>query len=197
MWKVRRTLSDMESSSSAAGPDDVRAELAAADLARERLSGRLRLPEGLLPVLGGAIAIQIGTAAVGIAEQTTAGMALVGAGMAVLLAVAGWALVRFRTINGVRVDGFASQVVLGAGTTATCAYALGFVAATWAAFEAVSWLVVVAAVVGGVGYALGARQWWQAFQVDPASRAPGASPKVLALLAAGACVGLAVLVVTA
>ena len=185
----------MESTTPAPDPDDVRAELAAADLARARLSERLRLPEGLLPALGTGIAVQIATAAVGIARQTVAGMVLVAVGLLVLLAVAGWALVRFRQLNGVRVDGFASQVVLGTGATATGAYVAGFVAATWAAFESAWWLVVVASAVGGVGYALGARQWWEAYRSDPSSRAAGASPRVLALLAAGACLGLAVLVV--
>ncbi|HEV2796754.1 MAG TPA: hypothetical protein VGV65_03970 [Nocardioides sp.] len=177
-------------------PDSMRAELAAADVARQRLSGRLRLPAGILPVLGVGIAVQIGTAAVGIARQTTAGMALVGVGLVVLLAVVAWTLLRFRQVNGVRVDGFASQVVLWTGGTATGAYVAGFVGATWAAFESVWWLVAVASVVGGVGYALAVRQWWEAFRADPASRSAGASPKVLALLAAGAVVGLAVLVAT-
>jgi hypothetical protein len=122
-------------------------------------------------------------------------MAVLAIGLVALLAVAAWALLQFRRINGVRVDGFASQVVLGTGAVATGAYVAGFVAATWAAFEGVWWLVGLAAVAGGVGYALGARQWWEAFRADPASHSGGASPRVLALLAAAACVGLVVLVV--
>ena len=109
--------------------------------------------------------------------------------------VAGWALLRFRRINGVRVDAFASQVVLGTGATATCTYVGAFVAATWGAFESQWWLVVVAAVVGGVGYALGARQWWRAYRTDPAAHAAGSSPLVLAILALAAVVGLVALVV--
>ena len=176
-------------------PSDASAALAAADLARDRLSSRLRLPAGFLPALGVAVTLQIGTAAVGIAQQTPAGMAVLGVGLVALLAVAAWALLRFRRINGVRVDGFASQVVLGTGAVATGAYVTAFVAATWAAFEGAWWLVVLAAVAGGVGYALGARQWWEAYRADPASHAGGASPRVLALLAATACVGLMVLLV--
>ena len=185
----------MESSIPPRNPSEVLSDLAAADLARERLSSRLRLPAGLIPALALAITIQIGTAAVGIATQTAAGMAVLGAGLVVLLAVAAWALLRFRRINGVRVDGFASQIVLGTGAVATGAYVVGFVAATWAAFEEVWWLVGLAAVAGGVGYALGARQWWEAYRADPSSNSAGASPRVLALLAAAACVGLVVLVV--
>jgi hypothetical protein len=185
----------MESVIPTPDPDHLRAELAAAEHARERLSGGLRLPAGFLPVLGAAIAIQIGTGAVGIAQQTSAGMALVAVGLVVLVAVSAWALLRFRHINGVRVDGFASQVVLGTGAVATGAYVVGFTAATWAAFSSTWWLVAVASVVGGVGYAVGARQWWQSFRADPASHAAGATPRVLVLLAAVACVGLVVLMV--
>jgi hypothetical protein len=185
----------MESDVPPRDPSDARAALAAADLARDRLSSRLRLPAGLIPALGLAVTVQIGTAAVGIATQTPAGMAVLGAGLVVLLAVAAWALLRFRRINGVRVDGFASQVVLGTGAVATGAYVVGFVAATWAAFEGAWWLVGLAAAAGGVGYAVGARQWWKAFRADPATHSGGASPRVLALLAVAACVGLAVLLV--
>lgn len=185
----------MESETAPRDPSHARGDLAAADQARERLAARLRLPAGLHPALALAIAIQIGTAAVGIARQTPQGMAVVGAGLVVLLAVTAWALVRFRQINGVRVDGLASQIVLGTGVTATTAYIVAFVSATWAAFEAAWWLVVIAAAAGGVGYAWGAHQWWSAFRADPAAHAGGASPRALALLAASACLGLAVLLI--
>jgi hypothetical protein len=185
----------MESNSAPRDPDHARAALVAADQARERLSAGLRLPRGLHPVLGGAVALQIGTAAVGIMRQTTAGMVLLGAGLAVFLAVAGWALLAFRRINGVRVDGFASQVVLGTGAVATTTYVGAFVVATWAAFESQWWLVVAASVAGGVGYALGARQWWHAYRADPAAHAAGSSLVVLAILALSAIAGLVALVV--
>lgn len=188
-------LSCMESSVPPRSPDQARAELAAADAARQRLSGGLTLPRGLHPALAVAVAFHIGTAAVGIAAQTRAGMGFLGIGLVAYLGVAGWALLRFRRINGVRVDAFASQVVLGTGATATCAYVGAFVAATWGAFESQWWLVVVAAVVGGVGYALGARQWWRAYRTDPAAHSAGSSPLVLAILALSAVVGLVALVV--
>lgn len=188
-------LSTMESNHAPRDPDHLRAELVAADQARERLSAGMRLPEGLHPLLGGAVALQIGTAAIGIARQTAAGMVLLGTGLAVFLAVAGWAMLAFRRVNGVRVDGFASQIVLGTGATTSTAYVGAFVVAVWAAFDSQWWLVVVASVAGGVGYALGARRWWHAYQADPAAHAAGSSPRVLALLALSAVVVLVVLVV--
>jgi hypothetical protein len=185
----------MESSIPPRDPSHALADLAAADVARERLAAGLRLPAGLHPVLAVAVALQIGAGAVGIAEQTTAGMVAVLCGLVVLLAATAWALLRFRQINGVRVDGFASQVVLGTGVTASTTYVAAFVTATWAAFESTWWLVLVAAVCGGVGYAWGARQWWLAFRADPAGHAGGASPRVLALLVAATCLGLVVLMI--
>lgn len=185
----------MESETRSGGPDDARADLAAADLARDRLTGGLNLPRGLHPLLACAVAIQIGTAAVGIAEQTAAGLGLLLVGLGVFLVVAMWMLHRFRRMNGVRVDGLAGRVVLGTGTTSSTAYLGGFAAATWAAFESQWWLVGLAAVIGGVGYALGARQWWDAYRADPATHARGASPQMLTVLALVAALGFVVLMV--
>ena len=185
-------LSDVESNSGRADPDDPRSVLAVADQARRRLAAGLRLPAGLFPVLAAAVAVQIGTAAFGIAQQTAAGSAVVLAGLAVFLLVAALALHQFRRINGVRVHALGSQIVLGTGTTSTLAYLGAFAAATWAAFESLWWLVAVAAVAGGAGYALGVRQWWHAYRHDPVAHASGASPRLLAVLA---CLGLAALLV--
>lgn len=96
-------------------------------------------------------------------------------------------------VNGVRVDGLTSHVVLGIGTLATGMYVCTLGAATWAAFESQWWLVVAAAAAGGSGYALGARQWSRAYHQDPAAHVGGVSPRMLAVLAALACLGLAVL----
>jgi len=74
----------------------------------------------------------------------------------------------------------------------TCAFG----AATWAAFESHWWLVAAAAVAGGVGYAFGALRWWHAYRQDPAVHAGGASPRVLAVLAVTACLGLVVLLIS-
>jgi hypothetical protein len=141
------------------------------------------------------MAVQVGTAAYGISTQTVAGLVLALTGVTVSLGVAALMLHRFRRINGVRVDGLASQIVLGAGATATVAYVCAFGAATWAAFESRWWLVAAAAVAGGIGYAFAAVRWWHAYQNDPAAHASGASPRVLAALAALACLGLVALLI--
>jgi hypothetical protein len=194
-WKVRDILSYMESSSVQQSPDDPRSVLADAHRARQRLAAGLRLPTGLHPVLAAAVAVQVGTAAYGIAAQTTAGLAVALAGVAVLMGVAAFLLYQFRRINGVRVDGLSSQIVLGTGGTSTLVYMGGFGAATWAAFESRWWLVAGAAVAAGVGYAFGTLQWWHAYLHDPAAHASGVSPRVLAALAVLACLGLVALLV--
>ena len=173
-------------------PDDPRSVLAAADQARQRLAAGLRCP-GLHPALAAAVAVQLGTAAYGIATHTAAGLAVAMAGVAVFLGVAVLTLCQFRRVNGVRVDGLASQVVLGTGATSTLVYVGAFGAATWAAFESRWWLVGAAAVAGGVGYAFAVLRWWHAYRHDPARHAGGASPRMLAVLAVFACLGLVAL----
>ena len=185
----------MESKALPQQPDDPSSVLAAADRARDRLADGLRLPKGLFPALAMAIAVQVGAAAYGIAAQTTAGLAVVLAGATVFLGVAALVLVQFRRINGVRLDGLASTIILGTGTTSTLVYMGTFAAATWAAFESRWWLVVTAAVVGGAAYSLSAFQWWRAYRINPVERAGGASPRTLALLALAAGVGFVVLMV--
>src|SRR4051794_3176522 len=185
----------MESNPGLQNPGDPRSELAVADQARRRLAAGLRLPTGLHPVLAGAVAVQVGAAAYGIAAQTTAGLAVALAGLAVLMGVAALLLYQFRRINGVRVDGLSSQIVLGTGGTSTLVYMGGFGAATWAAFGARGWLVAPASVAGGVGYAFGPLRWWHAYRHDPAPHAGGASPRVLASLVVLACLGLVALLI--
>jgi hypothetical protein len=186
-------LSDMESNSAWQNPGDARSALAAADQARQRLAAGLRLPAGLRPALAAAVALQLGTAAYGAAAHTAAGLAVAMAGAAVFLGVAALALRRFRRVNGVRVDGLASQLFLGAGAASTLVYAAGFGAAMWAALESRWWLVGAAAAAGGAGYAYAVGRWWRAYRRDPARLAGGASPRLLAVLAAVACLGLAAL----
>lgn len=174
-------------------PDDPRAELAGADQARQRLADGLRLPTGLHPILAASVAVQVGAAAYGIAAQTAAGLAVALAGVAVLMGVAALLLYQFRRINGVRIDGLSSQIVLGTGGTSTLVYLGGFGTSTWAAFESRWWLVAMAAALAGVGYAFGTLRWWHAYRQDPATHAGGASPRVLAALAVLACLGLVAL----
>ncbi|WP_157693071.1 hypothetical protein [Pedococcus dokdonensis] len=176
-------------------PEDPRSALAAADQARERLAAALRLPTGLFPALAVAVAVQVGAAAYGIADQSTSGLAIALGGAALFLATAAVLLTRFRNANGVRVDGLASTIILGTGTVSTSVYLATFAAATWAAFEAQWWLVALAAAAGGAAYSFSAHLWWRAYRDDPASRAGGASPRLLAALAVVACLGAVALVV--
>ena len=96
-------------------PDDPRSALAAADQRRTALADGLRLPAGLHPVIGAAVAVQIGAAAYGIAAQTVTGLVVALAGMAVFAGVAAISLYWFTRTNGVRVDGLTSQFVLAPG----------------------------------------------------------------------------------
>jgi hypothetical protein len=185
----------MESNSMPQTPGDPRSELAGADQARQRLAAGLQLPTGLHPALAAAVAVQVGAAACGIAAQTAAGLAVALAGVALLMCVAALLLYQFRRINGVRLDGLSSQIVLGTGGISTLVYMVGFGVATWAAFESRWWLVATAAVAAGVGYAFGTFRWWHAYRQDPATHASGVSPRVLAALAVLACLGLVALLI--
>src|SRR4051794_24044420 len=183
----------MESNPGLQNPDDPRSKLAVADRARQRLADGLRLPTGMHPVLAAAVAVQVVAAAYGIAAQTTVGLAVALGGVAVLMGVAALLLYRFRRVNGVRGGGLSGQIVLGTGGTSTLIYLGGFGLATWAAFESRWWLVAAAAVVAGVGYALGTLRWWHAYRRDPVARAGGVSPRVLAAFAALAGLGFVAL----
>jgi hypothetical protein len=140
--------------------------------------------------LAAAVAIQVGTAAYGIADHAATGLAVALAGLANFLGLAAFMLFRFRRINGVRVDALTSQILLGEGPTSTIAYVGSFGAALWAANESRWWLVALAAVAGGVGYAFGVVRWWNAYRHDPAAHAGGISPRMLAALAVLTGLGL-------
>lgn len=184
-------LSIMESSPQRSGPDDARSALAGAAEARQRLTLGLRLPAGLYPAMAAAVALQISTAAYGVAAQSLSGLAIILGGAAVFLAVAALTLRHFQRVNGVKVDGLTSQVVLATGATSTSVYLLGLGATTWAAFESWWWLVLAAAVAAGGGYVLGILRWWRTYRHD--SHADGPSPRALAALAGLALVGFVAL----
>ena len=152
-------------------------------------------PPALHPALATAIAVQLGHRCLRHRQSDDCG-ARGGTGRGgVFLGVATVTLYQFRRINGVRVDGLASQIVLGSGATPTLAYVGAFAAATWAAFDSRWWLVTAAAVAGGIGYAFGVLRWWHAYQHDPARHVGGATPRVLAALAVLACLGLVALMI--
>jgi hypothetical protein len=139
--------------------------------------------------------VQVGAAAYGIAAQTVTGVAVALAGVAVFLGVAAFLLHRFSRVNGVRVDGLASQVVLVAGARASVVYLGALAVGIIAAFDSRWWLVAAASVVAGAGCALGVRHWWRSYRQDPVAHTRGASPRMLAALAVGACLGCALLLV--
>ena len=65
----------------------------------------------------------------------------------------------------------------------------------WAAMAEQWWLVVLASVAGGVGYAVSARLWWRDYQRDPAAHAHGDSRATLAVLGLAAVAGLVALLI--
>lgn len=174
-------LSNMESN--APTPDEAAAALREAEVSRDRLASGVRLPPRFHFWIGVAIAIQIGTAAIGIAEQSLAGATLAAVGVLLFLVEAFAQLRAFRRLNGVWLGGLVSKVVLGTGTFASTVYTLAFAAATWAAFEHQWWLTVLCAAAGGVGYAAGGIRWVRAYREDPLRHGRGESTVMLVAMA--------------
>ncbi len=174
-------------------PSDPAGELAAAEVARQRLAGALRLPSWFHTSLGVAVAIQIGVAAYGIAEQSNAGVLVALAGCVPFFVVALVQVARFRRLNGVRVQGLVSRAVWGTSTLSSLAECAGVAGAAWAAFEDQPALATVVAAVGGAAYAASAHLWWRSYQRDPAGRARAESPAMLAGLGVVAVAGLVLL----
>lgn len=162
---------------------DAAAQLAHAEQLRAQLSDRLRLPGGFHAALGASVALQMATAAVGIAAQTGLGLVVVVAGCAQFAAVALWLSWRFRVVNGAWVSGVLARSVLGMTTTASWAYGLPFALAVWAALAGQDWLAVLGSAAGGAAYAVAGRRWWAAYVRDPAGHAEGSSAAVLGALA--------------
>ncbi len=173
---------------------DPASDLAAAEIARQRLTGALRLPSWFHTSLGVAVAIHLGAAAYGIADQSGAGVLTAFAGCLPFVAVAWVQVVRFRRLNGVHVAGLVSRAVLGTSTWSSLAEAGGLAGAAWAALEGNPWLAGLGAVAGGVGYAAGAHRWWLGYQRDPAGHVRAESPATLVLYGLVAVVALVVLV---
>ena len=102
-------------------------------------------------------------------------------------------LARFRQLNGVRLGGLLSRVVLGTGTLASVSYAVAAVFAIVGAFDKRWWLVAISSIIGGALYALNGRRWLRAYRAEPALHARGESLTWLALLTVTALAGLALL----
>jgi hypothetical protein len=179
-----------------ARPSDPSSDLAAAEVARRRLTEGLRLPSWFHSSLGAAVTVHIGAAAYGIAGQSGRGVAVVVAGCVPFLVVAWVQVVRFRRLNGVRVDGFVSRAVLGTSTWAVLAEGAGLAGAVWAAMEDQTGLAAMAAVAGGAGYAASAHLWWRTYRRDPSGHARAESVATLlgyGLVAVAAFVALVAL----
>ena len=186
-------VSIMESLSGTPTPDEAAAALATAEAGAGRLADRVSVSWPFFVALGAAVAFQIGTFAAGVAGVGSPG-ALPAVGGAVLVVVVGVQLVVFRRTNGVWLGGFVSRVLGGTASAASLSYAAGIAAALWAALSETWWLVPVAAVAGGAGYALSGWWWMRRYRTDPAAYSRGESLAWLAVAFGVAVAGGALLV---
>lgn len=162
-------------------PEGAAAMLAAAEQSRTRIAADIRLPRGYEPAMGGAIAVQIASAAVGLTTDAAWGAPVTMLGLGIFVLVAAIQLARFRRVNGVWLGGFASKVVLGTAAIASVAYAVALFGALAAASRELWWLVGLLAIAGAAGYVAGGRRWMARYREDPAAH--GSGETVLWLLA--------------
>ena len=184
----------METSGSRPTPDEAAAALLDAGSARDQLAHRLTLPSWFYTSICLVVVIQIATLAVGVADQTSAGIGLAVAGLVPFVLVAVVQLVRFRRLNGVWVGGLASRVVFGGDAAASTVHFLAMGAAIWAAFEERWWLVGLCAIAGGAGYALCGVRWMRSYRGDPAAHSRGESALLLVILVVPVLAGAVLLV---
>jgi hypothetical protein len=171
------------------------AALRDAESSRSEIARGIATPSWFFTSIACAVAAQIAVTAAALRDGE-GGWPLV-AGMALAVVVGGVQLARLRRLNGVWIGGLASRVVLGSSATATVAYIPALTVAIWAAYDARWWLVAVSSIAGGLGYAAAGRRWLRAYRGDPAAHARGESAVWLAVLAAVAIAGLALLLLTA
>ena len=187
----------METSGSRPTPDEAAAALRDAGSARDQLSHRLTLPSWFYTSIGLAVVVQVATLAVGVADQSSAGIGLAVVGLVPFVLVAVVQLIRFRRLNGVWVGGLASRVVFGGDAAASTAHLMAMGFAIWAAFEERWWLVGLCAIAGGVGYALCGVRWIRSYRGDPAVHSRGESVLLMVVLAIPLLTGAVLLVVGA
>lgn len=183
----------MESTGGNPRPEDLAAVLDDAEQSRSHLVDEMVLPRHYHAWIGGAVAFQIATTAIGLALDESWSPFLILAGALVFGMVAGAQVQRFRQQNGVWVSGFVSRAVLGTAVTASLGYAAGLASAVAAAFADLWWLAVLCGVGGGVAYALAGRRWWRRYRQDPSGNARAESAVMLAILVALAVAGAVVL----
>lgn len=154
----------MENNREVPTPEEAAAALSEAAAARSALVGAISAPSGFFVLLGAAIAVHLAAVAAGLARGDTV---LIACGVVIFLVVAVVLLVRFRRANGVALGAFTSRVVLGTGALASVSYAAGLALAIWAGYAGVTWLIVVASVLGGAGYAVGGLRWLRSYRRQP------------------------------
>ena len=180
----------MESTPEHPTPAEASAALDDAEASRSALAESIATPSWLFTSLGVARAAQIAALAVGLARGAPW---LIAAGVALVVAVSGVQLVRFRQMSGVWLGGFFSRVVLGSGTLASASYIVAYGAAIWAAYDGWWWLVALWSIFGGAAYALSGRRWMRAYRAQPAVHGRGEPALWLALLTIAAIAGLGLL----
>jgi hypothetical protein len=181
----------MESSTKPPTRDEAAAALAQAESTRARFAGDIVLPSWFAASIGAAISVQIATTAVGLGNQMPW---LVATGVSVFAVVGVLQLLRFRRLNGVWLGSLAGRVVLGGGTLASLSYAAALAVAIWAAFGARWWLMALASLLGGAGYALAGRHWMHAYRGAPHEYGRGDSAAWLTAVSAVAVIGMVLLV---
>jgi len=184
----------MESSRRPPTHDEAARALRRAEASRAALAGGVVLPSWFATSIGAAIAVQIGTVALGLGVGSAWAWWALAAGLAVFAAVGAVQLARFRRRNGIWLGGLAGRVVLGTGTTASSSYVVALGAATWAAFEEQWPLVALASLAGGTAYALGGRRWLATYRTEPERHGRGESAAWLAVVSVAAAGGLVLLV---
>jgi hypothetical protein len=172
---------------------DAAAALSDAEASRAALAQSVETPSWFFTALGVAIAVQIATAALGVADPSPWTLAALAAGIGLLAVVGGAQLARFRQLNGVWLGGLASRVVFGNERLVAVAYTLALGAAIWAAFGSRWWLVIAWSIIGGAAYALCGRRWLRAYRAEPVGHARGDSLVWFGLLAVAALAGFAFL----
>lgn len=180
-------------------PDGAREALSGAASVSLRMAEALRLPPLFHTALGVAIAAQIGTAAWAVSRGADDAVALgmLAAGVVLFLVVAADRVTRFRKLNGARVDGLISRVVLGTSFLSSAAYTAGLGLSVWAGFVGLAWAIWPIAAVAGVGYALAGRHWWARYRANPSANAQAESRLEIAALVLLAVVGLVLVLVMA
>lgn len=181
----------MESSPEPPTNDEAAAALKQAEATRARFAADIVLPPWFAASIGAAISVQIATTSLGLGNGAPW---LIAIGVSVFAVVGVLQLLRFRRLNGVWLGGLAGRVVLGTGTVTSVSYAAALAVAIWAAFGARWWLMALASLLGGVGYALAGRRWMDAYRGAPHEYGRGESAAWMAAVSAVAIAGIVVLV---